>query len=104
MPAANPYPVFIEIIQRGRACSTRVTVENFNPGRPGRGRLVKAFNVASPRRRPPEFVNRRAHALIERVALDAADNRPTVGPVYRYASILIFSTGFFQLLPLALEG
>jgi len=104
MTAADLYPVLIEVIYGGRACPTRVTVENFNPGRPGRGRLVEAFHIASPRRRPPEFVNRRAHALIERVPLDAADNRPTVGPVYRYASILIFSTGFFQLLPLALEG
>lgn len=104
MPAADPYPMLIEVIYRGRACPTRVAVENFNPGRPGRGRLVKTFNVASPCRRPPEFMGARAQPFIKRVALDAADNRPTVGPVYRYASILIFSTGFFQLLPLALEG
>jgi len=84
MPTGDPDPMPEKGGQVGRVGLTRVEVRYLNPCSPGRLRLVERVNVASPRRRPAQHVNRRARPLEERATLDAADYRPTVGPVYWY--------------------
>lgn len=85
MTAGDPDPVPVKIGQVGRVYLARVEVLNLNPCRTFGPCLVEGVNVASPRRRPPELVNRRAQSLLEGIALDAADYRLTVGPVDWYA-------------------